>query len=123
MKQTLYEWCPFCGAEIHVLWDIQAQGFLTTCPSCGHALLLCGECKANCDYDHHTDLCQHIVEAMWKELSDVPFELPENQDEHIADSLTLYGISFPAGTTKTEIWHWFDANHPKGVAYLLYEFH
>lgn len=122
MKQTLYEWCPYCETEIHVLWDIELQGYLTKCPSCGHNLLLCGECKNNCDYDHRTDLCQHLVESIWEDLTDIPMEVPKKDEEYIADSVTLHGITFPSGITRTELWHWFDEHHPKGIAYLLYNF-
>lgn len=123
MKEILYEWCPYCETEIHMPWDIKAQGFLTKCPVCGHRLLFCGECDANCDYDHSTGLCLHIVEAMWEALTDIPLELPENAEEYLAESITLHDISFPAGMTRTELWQWFDRHHPKGVAYLLYEKH
>lgn len=122
MKQTLYEWCPYCETEIHVLWDIELQGYLTKCPSCGHNLLLCGECKDNCDYDHRTDLCQHLVESIWEDLTDIPMEVPKKDEGYIADSVTLHGITFPSGITRTELWHWFDEHHPKGIAYLLYNF-
>lgn len=122
MKQTLYEWCPYCETEIHVCWDIETQGFLTSCPSCSHKLLLCGECTDNCHYDHRTDLCRHIVEAIWEALTDIPLETSENAEEYIAEPTTLHGISFPPGVTRTELWHWFDEHHPQGVAYLLYDY-
>ena len=58
---------------------------------------------------------------MWQELADIPLEVPEIGDEFFAEPFTLQGITFPAGITRTELWHWFDEHHPKGVAYLLYE--
>ena len=122
MKEKIYELCPHCNAEVSVLWDMASQGYLTRCPSCGKRLLLCSECvnRDGCDYDQKSGLCRRVVEAMWKELSDIPLEVPDAGDEFIAESFTLQGISFPAGITRTELWHWFDDRHPKGVAYLLY---
>lgn len=53
------------------------------------------------------------LEQMWSELSDVPLN-PDT--EEIEEQFK----SFPAGTNREEIWHWFDERHSKGVAYLLY---
>ena len=56
-----------------------------------------------------------ILEQFWEELEDVPFS--ENKDgELILEEDWLY---FLAGTTREEIWHWFDDNHSKGVYWLL----
>lgn len=56
-----------------------------------------------------------ILEQFWEELEDVPFS--ENKDgELILEKDWLY---FLAGTTREEIWHWFDDNHSKGVYWLL----
>lgn len=122
MKKMIYELCPHCNTEISVLCDTASQGYLTRCPSCDRRLLLCSECvnHGECDYDQESDLCRRVVEAMWKELSDIPLEVPDSEDEFFAEAFTLQGISFPAGITRTELWHWFDEHHPKGVAYLLY---
>ncbi len=122
MKKMIYELCPHCNTEISVLCDTASQGYLTRCPSCDRRLLLCSECvnHGECDYDQESDLCRRVVEAMWKELSDIPLEVPDSGDEFFAEAFTLQGISFPAGITRTELWHWFDEHHPKGVAYLLY---
>lgn len=123
MKKMIYELCPHCNTEVSVLWDTAVQGYLTKCPSCGERLLLCSECDHNtCDYDHVLDLCKKIVEAMWLDLTDIVLEIPDSGDEFLPEALTLYGITFPAGTTKTELWKWFDRHHPEGVAYLLYDF-
>ena len=122
MKKMIYELCPHCNTEVSVLWDTTSQGYLTRCPSCDRRLLLCSECvnHGECDYDQESDLCRRVVEAMWKELSDIPLEVPDSGDEFFAEAFTLQGITFPAEITRTELWHWFDDRHPKGVAYLLY---
>ena len=122
MREIIYELCPHCGKEVSVLWNTVSQGYLTNCPSCGKRLLLCSECVNHngCDYDQESALCRRVIETMWRELADIPLEVPESGDEFFAEPFTLQGISFPAGITRTELWHWFDDRHPKGVAYLLY---
>lgn len=54
------------------------------------------------------------LEALWKDFGNVPF----NPD---AETIEEDFLSFPAGTDREEIWHWFDERHSKGVAYLLYK--
>ena len=61
----------------------------------------------------------------WKNLEDVPFN--EDADGRLVlanDYRFMVGsreiAMFPKGTDREEIWHWFDENHPKGVAHLLY---
>lgn len=53
------------------------------------------------------------LESLWAEFSDVPM----NPKTECMDAEFL---SFPAGTPREDIWHWFDERHSKGVAYLLY---
>ena len=57
------------------------------------------------------------LEDMWYELSDIPFD--ENEDGELV--LSIDWRWFSAGTTKTEIWKWFDKEHSMGVHWLLYE--
>ena len=125
MKDMIYELCPHCNTEVSVLWDAALKGYLTKCPSCGKHLLLCSECISHgcCDYDQESDLCKRVVETMWRELADIPLEIPSSGNEFFEEPFTLQRITFPAGITRTELWHWFDDHHPKGVAYLLYELH
>ena len=52
---------------------------------------------------------------MWKELSDIPLEVPDSGDEFIAESFTLQGITFPDGITRIELWHWFDEDRKSVV--------
>lgn len=59
-------------------------------------------------------LDQHFVEKVWDDFGDVPMD-PET--ECIEDDYFIWD----AGTDREEIWHWFDAFHPAGVYYLLYE--
>ena len=53
------------------------------------------------------------LEKLWAEFGDIPMN-PET--ECIEEPF----LSFPAGTHREEIWHWFDIRHSKGVGYLLY---
>ena len=53
------------------------------------------------------------LEDLWGEFGDIPMD-PET--ERIEEPF----LSFPAGTDREDIWHWFDKRHSKGVAYLLY---
>lgn len=54
------------------------------------------------------------VEKLWDKFVDVPMN-PET--ECIEEDFYIW----PNGTYREDIWRWFDANHSKGVYYLLYE--
>lgn len=58
------------------------------------------------------------VELLWEEFSNFPFD--EGNDGGVYLSTDWRG--FPAGTSRDDIWHWFDAHHSKGVFFLLYEY-
>lgn len=53
------------------------------------------------------------VERLWESFADVPMN-PET--EEIEEDF----MEFPAGTKREDVWHWFDKNHSKGIAHLLY---
>lgn len=53
------------------------------------------------------------MEEMWMSFTDVPMN-PET--EGIEEKF----MGWEPGTSREEIWHWFDERHSKGVAYLLY---
>lgn len=38
------EVCPHCEAEVTVVWDVEKQGYQTTCPNCGKKIMLCDAC-------------------------------------------------------------------------------
>lgn len=57
------------------------------------------------------------VELLWEEFSDFPFEEGSNGELY----LSVDWRGFSAGTSRDEIWHWFDGKHSKGVYFLLYE--
>lgn len=52
------------------------------------------------------------LEELWAKFGDVPMN-PET--ECIEEPFMGWGV----GIHREEIWHWFDARHSKGVAYLL----
>jgi len=53
------------------------------------------------------------LEKLWKQFEDLPMD-PDT--EKIEEPF----LSFPAGTDREDIWHWFDERHSKGISYLLY---
>lgn len=58
------------------------------------------------------------LEQMWLDLMDVPFDETEDGRLVLAEDWE----QFPVGTDREDIWHFFDDNYSKGVAYLLYDF-
>ena len=58
------------------------------------------------------------LEQKWMELTDVPFD--ETSDGDLV--LAVDWWEFPAGTSREDIWHYFDEHYSKGIAYLLYDF-
>lgn len=65
----------------------------------------------------------YILENLWESQEDVLFVEDENSDDScylVLNSDWNNGINdFPKGTTRDEIWHWFDVHHSKGVGWLL----
>lgn len=57
------------------------------------------------------------MERKWKELEDIPFDEADSPSGLV---LAEDWWGFTKGTDREEIWHAFDANHSKGVAFLLY---
>lgn len=64
-----------------------------------------------------TERCKK-VEELWEELGDFSFNENADGELELAEGFHI----FPKHTTREDIWHWFDEEHPKGVAYLLYEY-
>lgn len=54
------------------------------------------------------------IEELWGKLSNIPIDENEDIEEEF--------LHFPVGTNREDIWHWFDKQHSKGVAYLIYDF-
>ena len=57
------------------------------------------------------------LEVMWADLQDVVFDDSyPNEDMKLIEPWN----GFPAGTSREDIWRWFDERHSKGVYHLLY---
>lgn len=55
------------------------------------------------------------LQELWDKLGDIPV----NNDDEIEEDF----LNFPAGTSKFDVWHWFDERCPNGVAEdLMYGF-
>lgn len=60
------------------------------------------------------------MESLWEKLEDIPF-IEDEEGRLILDSDEPWH-NFEPGTTKEEIWHYFDRNHSKGINYLVNEY-
>lgn len=58
------------------------------------------------------------IEKKWLELTDIPFDEAENGELILAVNWWI----FKQGTSRDDIWHFFDVNHKSGIAYLLYDY-
>ena len=59
-----------------------------------------------------------VLEGKWEELEDVLFD--EDEDKELILHNDWY--IFKRGTSRDDIWHYFDIEHSKGIYYLLYEY-
>lgn len=122
------EECPECGRENTLEWNVAKQGYHAFCPNCGFPMLLCSECLVDdgiCDWDGNTGICYRMLEGFWNNLEDVLLE--EDTDGRLVlekDYKLMFGTreiaSFPSGTDREDIWHWFDERYPGGVVKLMY---
>ena len=64
------------------------------------------------------DFSDILSETLWKILSDVPFDESDSFEMILSEDF----FHFPKGTERTDMWHWFDEMHSKGVAYLINEY-
>lgn len=125
--KSVTEECSDCGREAMIFWNVRKDGYQTYCPYCGWPMMLCSMCldeDGTCNWDGQTGICYRMVERLWKDLTDVPFQEDEDgrlifEKEYVMKCGTRVIKTLPAGTDREEIWHWFDEMHPKGVAYLL----
>lgn len=63
------EVCPHCEAEVTVVWDVEKQGYQTTCPNCGKKIMLCDACfhsedngGMRCDWSEENGCYRHPKE-------------------------------------------------------------
>ena len=64
-----------------------------------------------------TKLTDKEIENIWNNMEDIPFD--EIDSEMI---LAEDYYVWQQGEDRDTIWHWFDENHSRGVAYLLNEY-
>ena len=64
-------------------------------------------------YQEYTD---EVVEELWRELEDIPFDEADSPHGLI---LAQPWLHFTKGVDRGDIWEWFDAMHSKGVAHLM----
>lgn len=57
------------------------------------------------------------IEKIWSEMEDVLFIEGDDKELELAEDYHF----FEKGTSRLYIWRWFDDNHPKGVAYLIWK--
>lgn len=63
------------------------------------------------------DILDDAIERLWDELEDIPF----SEDKKGVLRLDVKWHKLSSGTSKEEIWKWFDDHHSKGINYLLNE--
>ena len=69
------------------------------------------------DSEHITD---HEVEKLWNELEDVLFIEDNNSGDSCGLVLANNWNIWEKGTTRDEIWRWFNQNHSFGLGWLVY---
>ena len=69
----------------------------------------------NCEY-RTSELADKYIETLWSKFEDITL----NEEDGVEIINSAWFI-FSEGTEKEDIWHWFDNNHSKGIAWLLYE--
>lgn len=69
--------------------------------------------KMQINIRENSRLTDNDIEEIWRWLEDVPMN---PQTECLEQSYFI----FPSGTSKMEIWSWFDKHYSKGVHTLLY---
>jgi hypothetical protein len=62
------------------------------------------------------------IEKLWLELDNITFNEDKNSDDSSYMILAEDFKHWKAGTTRDDIWRWFDIKHSKGVGYLINEF-
>ena len=53
-----------------------------------------------------------LLEDLWKTLTNVPMN-PDTED------MEEDWFIFPKGTSREEIWYWFDEQHSKGIGWIM----
>lgn len=96
-------YCSQCGSgnvEVHT-WINPNTGEITQSPMqiTDEEDCWCNVCEENVELK--------TLEELWKELSDVEVDAEDN--------IEIDFFIFPAGTSKFDIWHWFDDRCPNNL--------
>lgn len=95
-----------------------------TCTKCGYewsAMLSDDQIPEKCECEQGLSpslpSSDDTIQKLWDALTDIPLDEDDNGD-------LIWGQDFHIwkkgeGITREEIWHWFDENHSKGVAWLM----
>ena len=52
-----------------------------------------------------------LLKILWKQFADIPI----NDDDKIEKEFTVFDYVYPIGTSKFEIWHYFDEKCPNNL--------
>lgn len=101
--KTLY--CSECGsADVQVLAWVNPNT-KEVIDFVGAPLFDAQDCWCQ-DCEEHVDLC--TIKELWDKFADIPI----NNDDEIEEDF----MSFDAGTSRFDVWHWFDERCPNGLA-------
>lgn len=67
----------------------------------------------NIEKDPRSGYTDNEIKELWYQLEDIPMD-PETE------CMEAPFLHFPAGTSREDIWKWFDKNYSNGVHSLLY---
>lgn len=67
-------------------------------------------------YQTAAEAQDEALEALWDRLEDIPFDEDSNSKLVLSENWHIWD----KGTSREEIWGFFNKNHTKGVRYLLY---
>lgn len=79
-------------------------------------LIECKECKHKCK----NNITDTEVEKLWEELEDVLFIEDSNSGDSCELVLASDWQGWNKGTTRDEIWRWFNQHYSKGLEELLW---
>ncbi len=100
MKDLTTLYCSECGSskvQVRVWVYANTHEF---CDDCDDDSCWCESCR------QHSSL--RTLTQLWKEFS----EIPVNSEDEIGYDF----LNFDTGTSKLDVWHWFDERCPNGLA-------
>lgn len=103
MNKMKMMYCPICGStDVEVkMWVNPNEDQLTGCGAWS------GE-----ENDYWCNDCRSreplmTLQELWEGFSDIPV----NEDDEIEEGF----LGFPVGTSKFDVWHWFDEHCPHNI--------